>query len=97
MLYEPAKNTELAASYLDKLFVTYGDSRLVLAEYNGGPVNARRMRNGSDRLAAETRDYVAKVIAVLDELNGRLASETRRREPVRVAALDADPRKRYLE
>jgi soluble lytic murein transglycosylase len=90
MLYEPARNTELAASYLDKLFVTYGDSRLVLAEYNGGPVNARRMRNGSDRLAAETRDYVTKVMAVLDDLNGRLDSAARQ-EPVRVAALESGP------
>jgi soluble lytic murein transglycosylase-like protein len=91
MLFEPAKNTELAASYLDKLFVTYGDSRLVLAEYNGGPVNARRLRNGSDRLAAETRDYVAKVMTVLDDLNGRLASAAARQEPVRVAALESGP------
>jgi hypothetical protein len=90
MLYEPAKNTELAASYLDKLLVTYGDSRLVLAEYNGGPVNARRLRNGSNRLSPETRDYVAKVMAVLDDLNGRLASDTRRHGPMRVAALRAD-------
>jgi soluble lytic murein transglycosylase len=90
MLYEPAQNTELAASYLDKLFLTYGDPRLVLAEYNGGPVNARRLRNGSDRLAAETRDYVSKVMAVLDDLNGRLAAAVRQ-EPVRVAALESDP------
>ena len=93
MLYEPAKNTELAACYLDKLFVTYGDPRLVLAEYNGGPVNARRFRNGSDRLAAETRDYVTKVMAVLDGLNRRLdvaaASAAGRHQPVRMAALGA--------
>ena len=87
MLYEPAKNTELAACYLDKLFVTYGDPRLVLAEYNGGPVNARRLRNGSDRLAAETRDYVVKVMAVVDGLNERLASAAGRHERVRIAAL----------
>ncbi len=94
ILYEPAKNTELAACYLDKLFVTYGDPRLVLAEYNGGPINARRLRNGSNRLAAETRDYVTKVMAVHDDLNRRLdlaaASAARRREPVRIAALGAE-------
>lgn len=93
MLYEPAKNTELAACYLDKLFVTYGDPRLVLAEYNGGPINARRLRIGSDRLAAETRDYVFKVMDVLDGLNRRLdvgaASAAGRGEPVRMAALGA--------
>ncbi len=94
MLYEPAKNTELAASYLDKLFETYDDPRLVLAEYNGGPINARRLRSGSSRLAAETRDYVTKVMTTLDDLNRRLdhaaASAQRRQEPVRVAALGAD-------
>jgi soluble lytic murein transglycosylase-like protein len=92
MLYEPAKNTELAACYLDKLFGTYGDPRLVLAEYNGGPKNARRLRNGSRRLTAETRDYVSKVMAVLDGLNRRLdleaVSPARRQGPVRIAALE---------
>lgn len=91
MLYEPAKNTELAACYLDKLFATYGDPRLVLAEYNGGPISARRLREGNGRLAPETRDYVFKVMSVLDGLNRRLdlaaASASGRNEPVRVAAL----------
>jgi len=91
MLHEPAKNTELAAYYLDKLFVTYGDPRLVLAEYNGGPRNARRFKSGSDRLAAETRDYVFKVMAVLDGLNRKLASAAGRHEPVRIAALGTVP------
>ncbi len=94
-LYEPATNTELAACYLDKLFETYGDPRLVLAEYNGGPTNARRLRNGSDRLTAETRDYVVKVIAVRDDLNRRLdvasastfASAAGPLDPVRMAAV----------
>jgi soluble lytic murein transglycosylase-like protein len=92
-LYEPATNTELAACYLDKLFETYGDSRLVLAEYNGGPVNARRLRNGSDRLAAETRDYVVKVTAVRDDLDRRFdlaspsASAAGPLDPVRMAAV----------
>jgi hypothetical protein len=34
--------------------------RLVLAEYNGGPVNALRLRNGMIVLLRETRDYVTK-------------------------------------
>jgi soluble lytic murein transglycosylase len=95
MLYEPAKNTELAACYLDKLFVAYGDPRLVLAEYNGGPRNARRFRNGSPRLAAETRDYVSKVMTVLDGLNRRLdldaVTAAGRSGAVRVAALEMTP------
>lgn len=92
-LYEPATNTELAACYLDKLFETYGDPRLVLAEYNGGPINARRLRNRSERLAVETRNYVAKVTAVRDDLDRRFyldvvsASASRPRDPVRMAAL----------
>ncbi|HEY7699375.1 MAG TPA: lytic transglycosylase domain-containing protein [Vicinamibacteria bacterium] len=89
MLYEPEKNTELAACYLDKLFATYGDSRLVLAEYNGGPTNARRLRNGSGRLKAETRDYVAKVMRVLRDLNERYDAVPPSGDdaPVRVAAV----------
>ena len=71
MLYEPAVSTELAACYLEKLFDTYDDPRLVLAEYNGGPVNARRLRTGSPNLAAETRDYVVKVMTVLDGIHER--------------------------
>lgn len=93
MLHEPAKNTELAACYLDKLFETYGDPRLVLAEYNGGPINARRFRNGSNRLAPETRDYVVKVMNVLHDLNQRRdfapASASERLEPLRIAGLEA--------
>ena len=34
---------------------------MVLAEYNGGPLNAGYFRAGSNRAAAETRDYVHKV------------------------------------
>jgi soluble lytic murein transglycosylase-like protein len=94
MLLEPAKNTELAACYLHKLIETYDDPRLVLAEYNGGPRNARRLRTGSDRLAPETRDYVAKVMVVLDGLNERFdlapAAAAESREPLRVAALESD-------
>lgn len=61
MLYDPEKNTEMAALYLDILFSAYNDVELVLAEYNGGPLNAGYLRAGSSRAAAETRDYVHKV------------------------------------
>jgi soluble lytic murein transglycosylase-like protein len=40
MLYDPETNTELAALYLDILLSAYNDQSLVLAEYNGGPLNA---------------------------------------------------------
>jgi soluble lytic murein transglycosylase-like protein len=92
MLYEPDKNTELAACYLEKLFHTYRDPRLVLAEYNGGPINARHLKNGSHRLAAETRDYVVKVMSVHDGLNRRLdlspVPTPESQQLVRVAALE---------
>jgi hypothetical protein len=61
MLYDPEKNTELAALYLDILFSAYNDEDMVLAEYNGGPLNAGYFRAGSNRTASETRDYVQKV------------------------------------
>jgi hypothetical protein len=67
-LYDPQKNTEAAALYLDILFTTYSDPQLVLAEYNGGPLNAGYFRASAGRLADETRHYVPQVL----ELYGRL-------------------------
>ena len=61
-LHDPAKNTEAAALYLDILFTAYGDPQMVLAEYNGGPLNAGYFRAGVSQLAAETRDYVPQVL-----------------------------------
>lgn len=61
MLYDPTTNTEMAALYLDILFSAYNDERMVLAEYNGGPLNAGYLRAGSVQAAAETRNYVEKV------------------------------------
>jgi len=61
-LYDPEKNTHAAALYLDILFSTYSDPQLVLAEYNGGPLNAGYFRAGVGALAAETRSYVPRVI-----------------------------------
>lgn len=78
MLYQPEENTELAALYLDELFTIYGDPRLVLADYNGGPVNAERLRVGSAELASETEAYVIKVLSVLQSLNERLPPGTSR-------------------
>ncbi|HEY7817909.1 MAG TPA: lytic transglycosylase domain-containing protein [Vicinamibacteria bacterium] len=68
MLYDPETNTELAALYLDILLSAYNDQSLVLAEYNGGPLNAGYYRAGSSSTALETREYVQKVSAVYDEL-----------------------------
>jgi transglycosylase-like protein with SLT domain len=70
-LYDPEKNTLAATLYLDILFATYSDPQLVLAEYNGGPLNAGYFRARAGPLAAETRDYVPRVL----ELYGRLKDE----------------------
>jgi hypothetical protein len=71
MLYDPEKNTQAAALYLDVLFSAYKDPKLVLAEYNGGPLNAGYLRAGVAALAAETRSYVPRVL----ELHERLQQE----------------------
>jgi soluble lytic murein transglycosylase len=70
-LYDPEKNTQAAALYLDVLFSTYKDPQLVLAEYNGGPLNAGYLRAGAPALASETRSYVPRVL----ELHERLKQE----------------------
>jgi soluble lytic murein transglycosylase-like protein len=70
-LYDPEKNTQAAAFYLDVLFATYNDPQLVLAEYNGGPLNAGYFRASAGALASETRSYVPRVL----ELYGRLKDE----------------------
>lgn len=71
MLYNPEMNTELAAQYLDILFSAYHDEKLVLAEYNGGPLNAGYLRAGSHRLAPETRDYITKVLDLYAQLESK--------------------------
>jgi hypothetical protein len=71
-LYEPAKNTAAAALYLDMLFATYDDPRMVLAEYNGGPRNAAYYRASAPRLAPETREYVRRVLELYDHFREEL-------------------------
>ena len=60
-----------AALYLDILFAAYNDPQMVLAEYNGGPVNAGYYRADVAALAAETRNYVPRVL----ELYARLKDQ----------------------
>ena len=72
ILYDPEKNTQAAALYLDVLFATYNDPQLVLAEYNGGPLNAGYFRASERRRSPrETRSYVPRVL----ELHQRLRQE----------------------
>ena len=78
MLYDPQKNTEMAALYLDILLSTHKDVEVVLAEYNGGPRNARYFRAGSSRLAEETRHYVPNVMNVYQRLKNRFEAEEHR-------------------
>jgi soluble lytic murein transglycosylase-like protein len=61
-LYDPEINTQVAALYLDVLFAAYNDPQLVLAEYNGGPLNAGYYRASARALATETRNYVPRVL-----------------------------------
>ena len=77
MLYDPEMNTELAALYLDILFSAYHDEKLVLAEYNGGPINAGYLRAGSGNVAPETRDYVDKVLDLYSLFKGKFERGTR--------------------
>ena len=71
ILFDPEKNTQAAALYLDVLFSTYNDPQLVLAEYNGGPLNAGYLRAGAPALASATKSYVPRVL----ELHQRLKEE----------------------
>ena len=72
MLYDPERNTEMAALYLDVLMSTYNDLGMALAEYNGGPINAGYYRAGSSRTAQETADYVPKVLEQYNRLVKKL-------------------------
>jgi hypothetical protein len=73
-LYDPEKNTHAAALYLDILFATYNDPQLVLAEYNGGPLNAGYFRASASQLASETRNYVPQVLEVHRRLKEKFAA-----------------------
>jgi len=67
-LHDPVRNTEMAACYLNLLGAAYNDVEMILAEYNGGPLNAGYFRANAEKLAGETRDYVPRVIAVYERL-----------------------------
>ena len=88
-LYDPEKNTEAAALYLDILFAAYNDPQMVLAEYNGGPVNAGYFRGGVSQLASETRSYVPQVL----ELYGRLKGEFESGTEIQLESMHRDARR----
>jgi hypothetical protein len=88
-LYDAEKNTQAAALYLDILFATYSDPQLVLAEYNGGPLNAGYFRAGASQLASETRSYVPQVLELYSRLKEKFEAglesqpDMARRDPLR--------------
>jgi hypothetical protein len=88
-LFDPEKNTLAAALYLDILFSAYSDPQLVLAEYNGGPLNAGYFRAGVGALADETRNYVPRVL----QLYTRLTEQFAKGMPVERAAMHRDPQR----
>jgi soluble lytic murein transglycosylase len=73
-LYDPEINTQAAALYLDVLFAAYNDPQLVLAEYNGGPLNAGYYRASAGALATETRNYVPRVLELYRQLKEEFES-----------------------
>ena len=75
MLHDPAKNTEMAAFYLDLLQTAYNDVAMVLAEYNGGPLNAGYFRANVGALATQTKGYVPRVLSVYERLARELGDQ----------------------
>jgi len=88
-IHDPEKNTEAAALYLDILFTAYGDPQMVLAEYNGGPLNAGYFRAGVSSLSPETRDYVPQVL----EVYGRLKEKFEKGTEVQLETMHRDARR----
>jgi hypothetical protein len=93
LLHDPVKNTEMAACYLDLLGAAYNDVEMILAEYNGGPLNAGYFRANVRKLADETRDFVPRVIAVYERL-GREIRETVPLSSARATGIVAYPEAR---
>lgn len=72
LLGDPAKNTEMAAYYIRLLGDAYNDPGMMLAEYNGGPLNAGYFRAQAEELAEETKNYVPRVLNVYRSLTTEL-------------------------
>ncbi len=75
-LFDPRLNLDLGCTYLHRLLGRYrGDVKLALMAYNAGPGNVGKWRRKSEdpdeilekHAFAETRGYVAKVLAYLAE------------------------------
>lgn len=64
---DPVASADAAARYMADAIKTYGttDPRVLAAEYNGGPTQAKAVLAGKAPPAAETQKYIAKVASVL--------------------------------
>lgn len=71
LLYDIKVSTKLAAKLFDVLYAQYNDFELVLAAYNGGPWSAYYYKNGDERLAEETANYVPSVMQKYQEFTER--------------------------
>jgi soluble lytic murein transglycosylase-like protein len=68
ILYDSKTSTELACLYLQISMMSYSKQELVLASYNGGHIQAHYYNIGSGKIAAETKEYVFKVMKFYKEL-----------------------------
>lgn len=71
------KSADLAARHLGQLQAAYTDWAMVLAEYNGGPLDAAYLRARVGKLSSETKSYVEEVLEMHQRLASRLTGETK--------------------
>jgi soluble lytic murein transglycosylase-like protein len=64
--WDPEQNVEGAVRYLSWLLSTFGSEDLSLVAYNAGPGFAKRYRDGTVELGAETRAFLMRVGALRD-------------------------------
>ncbi len=64
-LYEPGANILAGAAYLREMYDRYGSTAAMLSAYNAGPGRYERYLAG-DPLPAETVDYVARILPMID-------------------------------
>jgi soluble lytic murein transglycosylase-like protein len=68
--FDPEANLDAGANYLAALLREFPDAKLALAAYNAGPAAVRR--HGGIPPYEETRNYVARVLALFSRYGGRL-------------------------
>jgi soluble lytic murein transglycosylase-like protein len=56
----PEASIEAAAKYMQNLIKRFGDEKLALAAYNGGPTRLARI--GYEAMPAESKNYAIKVL-----------------------------------